>query len=204
MDAQKLKVKRAERRQFRVRKAIYGTPAPKALATAADLARAAATDPDAIARIDALVAEGEVAAKAGDADGMRSAIAGLDTLRAALVQTYQLRIVSRQGEGSPTMKAVAALRGGFGGHHVMGVAEGKALRSGEAPKSAKATASKVRPKERPTRAAEKAAARGRKATQAGPSSGTGSTSGGRSAKKATQAGPTSGTGATTSRRRTAR
>ena len=71
---------------------------PKALATAADAARAAATDPDAVARIDALVAEGEVAAKAGDANGMRAAIAALDTLRAALVQTYQLRIVSRQGE----------------------------------------------------------------------------------------------------------
>jgi hypothetical protein len=71
---------------------------PKALAASADAARAAATDPDAIARIDALVTEGEVAAKAGDALGMKSAIASLDTLRAALVQTYQLRIVSRQGE----------------------------------------------------------------------------------------------------------
>jgi Family of unknown function (DUF6384) len=71
---------------------------PKALAASADAARAAATDPDAIARIDALVATGEAASKAGDADGMRKAIADLDALRAALLQTYQLRIVSRPGE----------------------------------------------------------------------------------------------------------
>jgi len=114
------------------------------------------------------------------------------------------RFASRQDE-SPTMKAVAALRGGFGGHQVMGVAEGKSLRRGEAPKSAKATARKVAPKEKPTKSAEKAAAQGRKAASAGPSSGSGSTSSsGRSAKKATQAGPSSGTGSTTSSRRTAR
>jgi hypothetical protein len=71
---------------------------PKALAAAAEAARAAATDPDALARIDGLVAEGEAAAKAGDADAMRSAIADLDAVRAALVQTYQLRIVSRPDE----------------------------------------------------------------------------------------------------------
>ena len=71
---------------------------PRALAASADAARAAATDPDAIARIDALVGTGEAAAKAGDADAMRKAIADLDALRAALVQTYQLRIMSRPGE----------------------------------------------------------------------------------------------------------
>ena len=38
------------------------------------------------------------------------------------------RFASRQDE-SPTMKAVAALRGQFGGHEVMGVAEGEALRA---------------------------------------------------------------------------
>ncbi len=37
---------------------------------------------------------------------------------------------SRQDE-SPTMKAVAALRGQFGGHAVMTVAQGEALRCGE-------------------------------------------------------------------------
>ncbi|MCB1501393.1 MAG: hypothetical protein KDK07_16675 [Bauldia sp.] len=71
---------------------------PKALAAAADAARTAATDPDAIARIDTLVAAGTAAQKAGDADAMRQAISDLDALRAALVQTYQLRIVSRPGE----------------------------------------------------------------------------------------------------------
>jgi hypothetical protein len=71
---------------------------PKALATAAEAARAAATDPDAIAQIDGLVRTGEAAAKAGDADAMRTAIADLDALRAALAQTYALRIVSRPDE----------------------------------------------------------------------------------------------------------
>jgi hypothetical protein len=71
---------------------------PKALATAAEAARAAATDPDAIAQIDGLVRTGEAAAKAGDAEAMRAAIADLDALRAALVQTYALRIVSRPDE----------------------------------------------------------------------------------------------------------
>jgi len=71
---------------------------PKELATAEEAARAAATDPDAIARIDALVAAGELAQKAGDADGMREAIASLDALRAELNLVYQLRIVSRPGE----------------------------------------------------------------------------------------------------------
>ncbi|HEX2704698.1 MAG TPA: decarboxylating 6-phosphogluconate dehydrogenase [Candidatus Lustribacter sp.] len=42
------------------------------------------------------------------------------------------RFASRQDE-SPTMKAVAALRGQFGGHAVMSVAEGRSLRSEGAP-----------------------------------------------------------------------
>ena len=76
---------------------------PQALADAAAAVRAAATepavvDPDAMARIDGLVAQGEAARAAGDADAMRQAIAGLDALRAELNLTYQLRIVSRPGE----------------------------------------------------------------------------------------------------------
>lgn len=71
---------------------------PMALGAAEEAARAAATDPEAITRIDALAADGQAAAKADDANGMRTAIADLDALRAALVQTYQLRIVSRPGE----------------------------------------------------------------------------------------------------------
>jgi hypothetical protein len=71
---------------------------PKALAAAEEAARAAATDPDAIARIDALAADGAAAVNAGDADGMRNATGELTQLTAALVQAYQLRIVSRPDE----------------------------------------------------------------------------------------------------------
>jgi hypothetical protein len=71
---------------------------PSALAAAGEGTLAAASDPDAIARAEALIADGEAAARAGDADGMRDAIAALDNLRAALVRTYRLRIVSRPGE----------------------------------------------------------------------------------------------------------
>jgi 6-phosphogluconate dehydrogenase len=106
------------------------------------------------------------------------------------------RFASRQKE-SPTMQAVAALRGGFGGHQVMTVAEGEELRNEGAPKHEKAVAEKVAPKEKPTRSAKKAASKGRKAASAGPSSGTGATSRrGRGARAATEAGPTSGTGET--------
>jgi 6-phosphogluconate dehydrogenase len=109
------------------------------------------------------------------------------------------RFASRQKE-SPTMQAVAALRGGFGGHHVMSIAEGQQLREQGAPKHEKAVEAKAATKEKPTKSARKAAAAGRKAAAAGPSSGTGATAAsGRSAKKATKAGPTSGTGATSKR-----
>ena len=61
------------------------------------------------------------------------------------------RFASRQDD-SPTMKAVAALRNQFGGHEVMGVEEGRALRRGEAPKDVKAVRKTTRRAERPTRA----------------------------------------------------
>ena len=105
------------------------------------------------------------------------------------------RFASRQKE-SPTMQAVAALRGGFGGHQVMTVAEGEELRDQGAPQHEKAVAEKVAPKEKPTRSAKKAAGKGRKAASAGPSSGTGATSGRGRSRGATEAGPTSGTGET--------
>jgi len=73
------------------------------------------------------------------------------------------------------MQAVAALRGGFGGHQVMSVAEGEQLRADGAPKRPAAVAAKAATKEKPTKSAAKAAAKGRKAATAGPSSGTGST-----------------------------
>ena len=108
------------------------------------------------------------------------------------------RFASRQEE-SPTMKAVAALRGQFGGHEVMGVEEGRALRRGEEPRTVTAVRKTARRAEEPTTSAKKAAAKGRSAAKAGPSSGTGSAgSTTRSARGrgAAQAGPTSGTGET--------
>ncbi|TPG17115.1 phosphogluconate dehydrogenase (NAD(+)-dependent, decarboxylating) [Pedococcus bigeumensis] len=93
------------------------------------------------------------------------------------------RFASRQQE-SPTMQAVAALRGGFGGHQVMSVAEGEKLRAEGAPKHEKAVAAKAATKEKPTKSAAKAAAKGRKAATAGPSSGTGSTGSGSTRKRA--------------------
>ncbi len=104
------------------------------------------------------------------------------------------RFASRQ-EHSPTMQAVAALRGQFGGHQVMTVAEGDKLREegAAAPASPRAVKKRTVPKEKPTKSAAKAAAKGRKAAAAGPSSGSGSTQGG---SGAAGAGPTSGTGST--------
>ena len=74
------------------------------------------------------------------------------------------------------MQAVAALRGGFGGHQVMAVAEGETLRRRRGAQARQGGRGKVAPKEKPTKSAAKAAAKGRKAASAGPSSGTGSTS----------------------------
>jgi len=105
------------------------------------------------------------------------------------------RFASRQKE-SPTMQAVAALRGGFGGHQVMTVREGVQLREEGAPKHEKAVEAKAEKKEKPTKSAAKAAAKARKATTAGPSSGTGATSSSGRSGGATRAGATSGTGST--------
>ena len=124
------------------------------------------------------------------------------------------RFASRQ-ESSPTMQAVAALRGQFGGHHVMTLEEGESLRAEAAagPKTADAARAKAeRKEEKPAarrtkrKAVKSAADKGREAASAGPSSGSGSTteeSGdtekSRSTAKspdAAKAGPTSGTGST--------
>jgi 6-phosphogluconate dehydrogenase len=93
------------------------------------------------------------------------------------------RFASRQQE-SPTMKAVAALRGGFGGHQVMGIEEGERLRRGEAPKSATAVKRTAARAEKSTTSPAKAAAKGRKAASAGPSSGTRATGGGSTSRRA--------------------
>ncbi|KGN31157.1 6-phosphogluconate dehydrogenase [Knoellia sinensis KCTC 19936] len=97
------------------------------------------------------------------------------------------RFASRQ-QSSPTMQAVAALRGQFGGHHVMTLKEGDDLRAEAAmgPKKVKTAQVKAAKKEKPTKSATKAAAKGRKVAAAGPSSGSGSTG--------AAGGPTSGTG----------
>ena len=54
------------------------------------------------------------------------------------------RFASRQ-QSSPTMQAVAALRGQFGGHQVMTIAEGQKLREGAVPATAKKSAAKESP-----------------------------------------------------------
>jgi 6-phosphogluconate dehydrogenase len=54
------------------------------------------------------------------------------------------RFASRQSS-SPTMQAVAALRGQFGGHQVMSIAEGEKLRQGGVPTTAKRSAKKESP-----------------------------------------------------------
>jgi 6-phosphogluconate dehydrogenase len=115
------------------------------------------------------------------------------------------RFASRQ-KISPTMQMVAALRGQFGGHPVMTVAEGDQLRNtvgvGDADPSLGIKAEQKR-----AGGAKKAASQGRKAAAAGPSSGTGSTTaraerqanrgGTRGRGDAAKAGPTSGTGTAT-------
>ena len=108
------------------------------------------------------------------------------------------RFASRQ-QSSPTMQAVAALRGQFGGHQVMTIAEGDELRERAAmgPASAKAARKHAAPKEKPAKSAEAAAAHGRKAAAAGPSSGGGATSS--SDTGTDSSGPTSGTGSTRKR-----
>ena len=102
------------------------------------------------------------------------------------------RFASRQ-ESSPTMQAVAALRGQFGGHQVMTTAEGEQLRSEAAagPKAPETAKAKAAAKEKPTKSAAKAASQGRKAASAGPSSGSGATG--------APGGPTSGTASTRKR-----
>ena len=69
------------------------------------------------------------------------------------------RFASRQ-QSSPTMQAVAALRGQFGGHQVMTIAEGEALRTGSTPAAPakKAAAKKGASKRAATKAASKRAA----------------------------------------------
>jgi 6-phosphogluconate dehydrogenase len=119
------------------------------------------------------------------------------------------RFASRQ-EISPTMQMVAALRGQFGGHPVMTIAQGDELRRSVGAGDADPTLG-IKTERKRAGSATKAAAKGRKAASAGPSSGTGSTTARSTAAKsgarkrastrsggrnAATAGPTSGTGST--------
>jgi 6-phosphogluconate dehydrogenase len=114
------------------------------------------------------------------------------------------RFASRQ-EISPTMQMVAALRGQFGGHPVMTVAQGEELRRTVGVGDADPTLG-IKTERKRAGSAKKTAAKGRKAAAAGPSSGTGSTTAKAGARKrastrsggrnAATAGPTSGTGST--------
>ncbi len=80
------------------------------------------------------------------------------------------RFASRQ-KSSPTMQAVAALRGGFGGHRVMTVAEGEKLRDEAAAGVASAdTASKKAARKEKPPGRKAAAAKAKKAVAAGPAS----------------------------------
>ncbi|HEY8305169.1 MAG TPA: decarboxylating 6-phosphogluconate dehydrogenase [Lapillicoccus sp.] len=116
------------------------------------------------------------------------------------------RFASRQ-KVSPTMQMVAALRGQFGGHPVMTVAQGNDLRNTVGVGDADPTLG-IKAEKKRAGSARKAAVHGRKAAAAGPSSGTGSTTA-RSERRTTKrtgtpggrdaasAGPTSGTGSAT-------
>ncbi|MGO1165285.1 MAG: phosphogluconate dehydrogenase (NAD(+)-dependent, decarboxylating) [Janibacter sp.] len=97
------------------------------------------------------------------------------------------RFASRQ-QVSPAMQAVAALRGQFGGHQVMTVAEGEDLRTEAAKGVASPDASHAQEEKKITKPVEPAEAAKGDAARAGPTSGTESTGG--------SPGPTSGAGST--------
>jgi hypothetical protein len=73
---------------------------PKALQTAYDMTLREARADAARGQADALASDGRAAIARKDAAGARTAIAGLETLRAKLVQTYQLRIISDPDKSS--------------------------------------------------------------------------------------------------------
>jgi 6-phosphogluconate dehydrogenase len=98
------------------------------------------------------------------------------------------RFASRQ-QSSPTMQAVAALRGQFGGHQVMSIAEGDKLRAGDVPAATERSAKK----ESPTKQAAKRGA-AKKASAGAQVSGSRANVG--AAKKAVASGTASSTQAT--------
>jgi hypothetical protein len=71
---------------------------PRQLETVGQTTLAAATDPSARAQVEQIISAGEAALTLGNAAEARSAIASLDVIRAALNQTYRLRIVNRPNQ----------------------------------------------------------------------------------------------------------
>lgn len=90
---------RAEQAERAVRAELTET-LPKAIVAAAKAAQAEAKTPDARERLTELQTDAVNALERSDAGAARAAVAGLERLRSQLVQTYELRIVSRQGEPS--------------------------------------------------------------------------------------------------------
>ena len=85
------------------------------------------------------------------------------------------RFASRQ-QVSPAMQAVAALRGQFGGHQVMTVAEGEELRAEAVKGAASPEVSTAQEEKKIAKPDHPASAEQVDASQAGPTSGTGATS----------------------------
>ncbi|MCX8997279.1 DUF6384 family protein [Rhizobiaceae bacterium BDR2-2] len=73
---------------------------PAQIVAAAKAVQAEARTPDARERLTELQTDAVTALERSDAGAARAAVAGLERLRGQLVQTYELRIVSRQGEQS--------------------------------------------------------------------------------------------------------
>jgi hypothetical protein len=73
---------------------------PGRLQTAYDAVLAEARVDEARTQADALLSDGQAALARGDGAGASMALAALERLRAKLVETYELRIVSRPGEAS--------------------------------------------------------------------------------------------------------
>ena len=71
---------------------------PRQLETVGQTTLAAATDPAARTEVEQLISTGQAALTLGNAAAARESIADLDELRAALNQTYELRIVNRPDE----------------------------------------------------------------------------------------------------------
>jgi 6-phosphogluconate dehydrogenase len=96
---------------------------------------------DALAKNPTLEGVSDYTVDSGEGKWTVEEALALDVPMPVISASLFARFASRQ-EVSPTMQAVAALRGGFGGHQVMTIAEGKALRAANAEKVATTAAQK--------------------------------------------------------------